>query len=211
MRRADVLLSMQRALLGCVTTALREVAVSWDDHRIAARFTYDREDSDHTELVAEIETQVYADFEPVETDFTIEVVPEPTPVAVLDREVLVYSRGRVPDESSADDVRMFFAFAGGADLLLPDGWFGGRPMENFHQLTFVTARPKRLVIELDDHLLLSFSGTPEVKRAISPLGTDKAIVIRGFRQCVLEYLEYGGDEAPHVRSYDGGDVWLVAS
>lgn len=39
------------------------------------------------------------------------------------------------------------------------------------------------------------------------LGT--VIVIRGFRQCVFEYLEYV-NETPRVRSYDRGEVWLVA-
>ena len=116
----------------------------------------------------------------------------------------------------ADDleavVRAFFDDEFVAGLLLPDGWFGGRPMEGHHQLTFVAARPKRLLIELDEQLLLSFSGSPTVRRTRSRLaladGTG-TLVISGFRQCVLEYLEYVND-TPHMVSYQEGDACLVA-
>jgi hypothetical protein len=95
--RAAVLLSMQRALLGCVTSGLRVVAVAWDDHRIAARFVYDREDAEHAELVSEVETQVLADFAPeVTTEFTVEIVPTPTAIAIEAGEVCVYARSEPP-------------------------------------------------------------------------------------------------------------------
>jgi hypothetical protein len=93
------------------------------------------------------------------------------------------------------------------------GWLvGGRPMENHHRLTFVAARPKRLLIELDEQLLLSFSGPPVLQRTRSDLalaGGTPTPVIRGFRQCVLKYVEYGSD-APHVTTYGGGEACLVA-
>ncbi len=106
--------------------------------------------------------------------------------------------GMAPDLAAT--VRAFFDEVLVAGLLLPDGWFGGRPMENHHQLTFLAARPKRLLLELDEQLLLSFSGAPIVERTTSELalrdGTP-TLLIRDFRQCVFEYLEYGND-TPHV-------------
>lgn len=109
-------------------------------------------------------------------------------------------------------VRRFFDEALVAGLLLPDGWFGGRPMETHHQLTFVAARPKRLLIELDEQMLLSFAGQPIVEQTTSDLaladGTT-TLVISGYRHCVLEYLEYGND-TPHVLTYAEGRVCFVA-
>jgi hypothetical protein len=109
-------------------------------------------------------------------------------------------------------VRAFFDEALVAGLLLPAGWFGGRPMETHHRLTFVAARPKRLLIELDEQPLLSFSGTPVVEPTTSELALASGtatLVIRDYRQCVVEYLEYGND-APHVLSYTEGQARLVA-
>jgi hypothetical protein len=116
----------------------------------------------------------------------------------------------------ADDleltVRRFFDEALVAGLMLPDGWFGGRPMETHHRLTFLAARPKRLLIELDDQLLLSFPGRPEIELTTSELALadgTATLAISGYAQCVLEYLEYGNDR-PHVVSYSVGEVYLVA-
>jgi hypothetical protein len=106
----------------------------------------------------------------------------------------------------------FFERAKGADLLLPDGWFGGRPMENRHRLTFVVERPKRLLIELDDQVLLSFSGPVKVEETRTNYaladGTP-TLLIEGFTQLVIDFLEYVS-ETPHVSSYSEGRVYLVA-
>lgn len=109
-------------------------------------------------------------------------------------------------------VESFFEQAEVAGLLLPDGWYGGRPMENHHRLTFVAQRPKRLLIELDDRILLSFSGRPKVEVATTKhalMAGTPTLIISGFGQAVLEYLEYVND-APHVKSYTDGAVSLVA-
>jgi hypothetical protein len=59
-----------------VTPSLRSVWVSWDAHRIDAEFTYDTEHGDTADLVAEIETQVLADFDDqTVTKFEVQVVP----------------------------------------------------------------------------------------------------------------------------------------
>jgi len=112
----------------------------------------------------------------------------------------------------ASIVKTFFANCEVAGLLLPDGWFGGRPMENQHRLTFVAQRPKRLLVELDDQILLSFSGDAVVTQTTSQhalLRGTPTLVVSGFRQCVLDYLQYGSDE-PHLASYSQGQVQFVA-
>lgn len=109
-------------------------------------------------------------------------------------------------------VRRFFDRARVAGLLLPDGWFGGRPMEGHHSLSFVVSRPKRLLIELDDQLLLSFSGSPQVVETVSELALAEGtptLMVDGFSQLTFEYLEYVND-TPHVRSYTDGRVCLVS-
>ncbi len=85
-------------------------------------------------------------------------------------------------------------------------------MENQHRLTFAAQRPKRLLIELDDQVLLSISGAPKVEETITEdamAGGTPALVISDFSQCVVEYLEYGSVR-PHVRCFGHGTVTLVA-
>jgi hypothetical protein len=111
-----------------------------------------------------------------------------------------------------NEITRFFKKVTGADLLLPDGWFGGRPMENIHRLTFVEARPKRLLLELGDHLLFSFSGplrVEETRTTYALADGTPTLVIDSFEQLVVDFLEYG-DETPHVYSYTTGRVCLVA-
>jgi hypothetical protein len=107
----------------------------------------------------------------------------------------------------------FFDRVRDVGLLLPDGWFGGRPMDGQFRLTFVAQRPKRLLLELDDQLLFSFSGHPVVSETTTQLASmsgTPTLIIRDFSQCVLEYLEYGKNERPHERAYLEGEVLLVA-
>ncbi len=90
--RVRVLLSMQRALLGAVTPALRGVAVTWNEHRISARFVYDAS-GDYVDLVQETETQVLADFDDdVTTDFTTEVATDRFLPLLSEHEVWAYRR-----------------------------------------------------------------------------------------------------------------------
>ena len=109
-------------------------------------------------------------------------------------------------------VRKFFGDVGVVGLLLPDGWFGERAMENHHRLTFVAEQPKRLLIELDEQLLLAFSGSVRVERTATDLamaGGTPSLVIEGFVQLVFDWLEYGSD-TPHADIFRQGRVCLVA-
>ena len=110
-------------------------------------------------------------------------------------------------------IQSFFDTAGAAGLLLPNGWFGGRPMENHHRLTLVVDRPHHLIVELDSQVLLIFSGNAVVSEGRSDLalaaGTP-SLTIGAFSQCVFERLGYG-DLQPHVDVFRDGSVQFVAA
>lgn len=62
LRRARVLLSVQRALLGAVTPPLRGVAVAWDDAAVEIVCYFDGPISKQShELMSEVQTEVLAD------------------------------------------------------------------------------------------------------------------------------------------------------
>lgn len=91
--RVRALLSLQRALLGMVTPALRGVAVAWSDDRVAARFIYESDRSGQVELVQEVETEVLADFaDDVRTEFSVEVAEGPASLHLAKGEVWAYRR-----------------------------------------------------------------------------------------------------------------------
>lgn len=76
-------------------------------------------------------------------------------------------------------------------MKLPSGWFG-RPFDNRHQLTSARLMTGRLLIELDDRMLLVLAH-PE-----SAVGSDGDVLrIGGFRHGTLTWDEYGGS---------GGDI-----
>src|SRR3954452_17340876 len=88
-----------------------------------------------------------------------------------------------------------------------------RPADgNVHRLSFVTERPKRLLLELDDQLLLAFSGDVKVERCVSTrvlASGTLGLSFTGFSQLVLDRLAYGSDE-PHVEAFSTGSVCLIA-
>lgn len=92
--RIQVLLSFQRALWDMVTPALRGVAVKPTSPVIKARFIYDHEPSfEESQIVAEIETYVAADFPPgVDVAFSSVGIAPPSPRDLLSGEEWVYLR-----------------------------------------------------------------------------------------------------------------------
>jgi hypothetical protein len=81
------------------------------------------------------------------------------------------------------------------DLYLPDGWYSGRPMDAQHHLTFVLERPARLIVELDQRILLTFTGEElAVRRVVTDVldsaGTP-AVEIAGFTQLVVDARLHG--------------------
>jgi hypothetical protein len=83
--RIDVLLSLQRALLGMVTPDLRAVEVAIEGRDVRGRFIYDGEiTEEHRELVDEVETLLIADMEhDVKARLEAIAVPSPAPVALV--------------------------------------------------------------------------------------------------------------------------------
>ena len=109
-------------------------------------------------------------------------------------------------------VRTFFEEARVAGLLLPSGWFGGRAMENHHRLTSVVQEPMRLLIELDERLVLTFSGPVRVKTrntVFALAGGTPTLVVDGFEQCMFDWHEYDSD-TPHADIFHDGCVCFVA-
>jgi hypothetical protein len=105
-----------------------------------------------------------------------------------------------------------FLVARHASLLLPDGWFGAAPSKVLHELTHVYRGKKRLLLELDGHVLLSFVG-PETRvyHTASNAGLSAplpAICIDQFRHLTFESVAYGNGRVD-TRSYTSGSVCLV--
>jgi hypothetical protein len=111
----------------------------------------------------------------------------------------------MPEEGTpAQAIERWFASARQASLLLPDGWFGGRPYESYHALTWAESRPHRTLVELDRQLLLVFSGA---QLAVST--SERELTVGAFAQLTFDWLSYGTLE-PHVDVYREGVVTFEA-
>jgi hypothetical protein len=102
-----------------------------------------------------------------------------------------------------ETISEWFRAAGGGGLVLPDGWFG-RPHDNQHALTYLVARPHKVLLELDDQLLLTFTDLAKVRVE------EAELILTGFTQCVFDWQEYG-TRVPHARVYQTGIVRFVPS
>lgn len=92
--RARVLLSMQRALLGHIGSAVRAVICRWTEDEIRVRVVFDGQISeDDAEAISEAETEVIADF-PSQTAvcFKLERCDRPAPIKHDDDEQAVFRR-----------------------------------------------------------------------------------------------------------------------
>ncbi|MGW5352385.1 hypothetical protein ACWERV_17975 [Streptomyces sp. NPDC004031] len=85
-------------------------------------------------------------------------------------------------------------------LILPSGWFG-RPYDNQHWLTWARARRSRLLLELDEQLLLVLTapGLPEAK------GANLTVT---FAQLVFDWQGYG-DLEPHAEVFHSAEIHFV--
>lgn len=93
------------------------------------------------------------------------------------------------------------ASAGLARFRTPDGEVG-RPGDNLYRLTFREARPNKLLLELDDQLLLIV--TSPVVDAASP-----EEVRLSFAQLTFDWQEYG-NLRPHASTWTSGQLILSA-
>lgn len=112
-----------------------------------------------------------------------------------------------------DKIRDFFVEHKGIALHLPSGWIGGRPHDTHHQLTYVEQRPKRLLIELDDNILISISGSPVVSvRSVDFEDGSRELVlgITQFKSAVVDFLAYGS-EKPSCWQIGDGEIAFSAA
>jgi hypothetical protein len=92
--RVRVLLSVQRALLGHIGTAVRAIMCQWNEDKIHVRAIFDGEISDDdAEAISEAETEVFADF-PSRTSvcFKLERCDRPLSIKHNADEVMVFKR-----------------------------------------------------------------------------------------------------------------------
>jgi hypothetical protein len=104
-------------------------------------------------------------------------------------------------DGALEQITKWFANVRHAGLILPNGWFG-RPHDNQHQLTWAHARRYKLLLELDEQLLLVLT-TPG-----PPIINAEGITM-GFDQLVFDWQGYG-DLQPHVDVFSAGQLQLVA-
>ncbi|MFJ1936841.1 hypothetical protein ACIOGZ_29805 [Kitasatospora sp. NPDC088160] len=104
-----------------------------------------------------------------------------------------------PDET-LDAITAWFANVEYAGLILPSGWFG-RPFDNQHQLTWAHVRHGKLLLELDERLLLVLTapGAPSI---------DGQNLIVTFAQLVFDWQGYG-DLQPHAEAFRTGELQFV--
>lgn len=101
----------------------------------------------------------------------------------------------------------WFKLTGGGSMKLPDGWFG-RPLDNTHELTRLETDVSNLLIGLDDHLLLTFKHPRRVR--IKEGRGDSTLSIKGFKELLFDWEEYGSSGRFHSDRYEGGAVEFVA-
>jgi len=104
-------------------------------------------------------------------------------------------------EKVVTTISNWFRVAGRSTLMLPDGWYG-RPRDNLHALTFVVARPAKVLLELDDHLLLVFTDL-SIARV-----ENSEFILEQFAQLVFDWQGVAEVE-PHVSVYREGQVRFV--
>jgi len=94
-------------------------------------------------------------------------------------------------------VLKWFRDKSNANLVLPDGAYGGP--KDILQLTYITNRPRKLVIELNGQFMLVFTD-PEKAEIV-----DDELVVNGFAQVLFDWQE-GSDPTPRAKVYKYGDV-----
>jgi hypothetical protein len=102
--------------------------------------------------------------------------------------------------TAASSIADWMAQVGAAGLVLPNGWFG-RPYDELHRLTWLEPRANRVLLELDDRLLLILTNVSHVE-----VGKDRLTI--GAAQVVLDWQEYGS-QLSHVETFASADVALV--
>lgn len=111
------------------------------------------------------------------------------------------------ESSPVEAIKKFFARDVEIDVYLPDGWAGGRAMENQHDLKSVSLLPGELVVNLGEGFVLTVRGEALSVREIVttvlwPNGSP-AIEISGFKELTFRVPGL-------TRTYDQGVALFVA-
>ena len=101
-----------------------------------------------------------------------------------------------------DVVLDWYAVAEVASLQLPSGWFG-RPFDSRHRLTASFVAADRLVLVLDDRVLLCLAHPTTVQ------AVPESLRISGFPYGTLDHDDYGSGGGSHVQAFREGEVVLV--
>jgi hypothetical protein len=101
--RSDVLLSVQRALLGAVPSSLRGVACGWNDKQITLRFIFDGPiDPDEEQDMNVVGTEVIADFHaPATIDEQVIRVDSPNSLSGYALQAWAYIRKEARDDNTS--------------------------------------------------------------------------------------------------------------
>ena len=90
----------------------------------------------------------------------------------------------------------------GVGLVLPDGWFGSRQYDTVVTFTYILLRPHKLLIELDDRHILSFTGPWR------PAIEGGNLVITDWVQLVFDWQAFATTPA-HAAVFTSGRVTFV--
>ncbi len=89
-------------------------------------------------------------------------------------------------------------------LELPNGWFG-RPYDNIHGITWTEDRKFKLLVEIDEQLLLIFTKTKQFEI----LEIENTLVFKGYLRCTFDRIAYG-DLASKLDTFEAGQVTLFS-
>jgi len=94
-----------------------------------------------------------------------------------------------------------------ASMKLPSGWFG-RPRDAFHKLTHCATLHRKLIIELDEQLLLVLTDVENATVSSHPEQNEEWLTLSGFSNFVFDRLEYVS-MAPRTEVFESGEVTFV--
>jgi len=89
-------------------------------------------------------------------------------------------------------------------LILPTGWFG-RPYDNHHSITWFEDRKYKLLIEIDEQLLIIITKSNQFEIVVN----NNDLIIRNFYRLTFDRLGYG-DLIAQTDFYDKGELKLVS-
>ena len=104
---------------------------------------------------------------------------------------------------ASETIQRWFAVNKGGGLILPDGWFGGRPFDNELQLSSVNEGPNSLTIILDDKVTLMFQCLASV------VELDGELVLSQFAKLSCDIEAYDKPTAHTEIVYIDGEVRFV--